>query len=68
MTEAQQKLNAKIGAMVAASSPQRFVVRRLFLYDFGYVFEKNQDRGFRILNAICEKFKLPNVGTRMWEQ
>jgi hypothetical protein len=59
MTEAKQKLDAKIDAMVAASSPQRFIARRLFLYDFGCVFADNQDRGFRILNEICEKFRLP---------
>lgn len=59
MTEAKQKLDAKIGAMVAASAPHRFIARRLFLYDFGCVFADNQDRGFHILNEICEKFKVP---------
>lgn len=59
MTEAKEKLDAKIGAMVAASRPHRFITRRLFLYDFGYVFADHQDRGFEILNAICERFKLP---------
>ncbi len=65
MTEAQQKLNAKIGTMVGASLPQRFVARRLFLYDFCYVFEKNPDQGFQILNAICEKFKLPFTAVKV---
>ena len=65
MTEAQQKLDAKIDAMVSASSPHRFITRRLFLYDFCYVFEKNQDRGFAILNAICEKFKLTFSSVRV---
>jgi hypothetical protein len=59
MTEAKKKLDGKIGAMVSASAPHRVIARRLFLYDFGYVFENNQDRGFEILNAICEKFKQP---------
>jgi hypothetical protein len=58
MTEAKQKLDAKLGAMVAASAPHRFIARRLFLYDFGCVFSDKQDRGFQILNEICEKFKL----------
>jgi hypothetical protein len=52
MTEAKQKLDAKIGKMVAASTPHRFITRRLFLYDFCYVFAGNQDRGFEILNAV----------------
>ena len=45
--------------MVSASAPHRFIARRLFLYDFGCVFEDNQDSGFAILNAICERFKQP---------
>jgi hypothetical protein len=58
-TEAKTSLDGKIKAMVGASSPHRFIARRLFLYDFAEVFKQNEDRGFQILNEICEKFKLP---------
>jgi hypothetical protein len=59
MTDAKQRLDATIDKMVTASTSHRFITRRVFLYDFGYVFTDNQDRGFEILNAISEKFKLP---------
>lgn len=59
MTEAKGKLDAKIAAMVSASVPYRVISRRLFLYDFTQVFLNDQDKGFSILNAICERFKLP---------
>lgn len=51
--------------MVAASSPHRFIARRLFLYDFAQVFKQHEDRGFQILNEICEKFKLPFSAVRV---
>jgi hypothetical protein len=58
MTDAKQKLDTKIGAMIATSTPYRTIARRLFLYDFNHVFSDNQDQGFQILNAISEHFKV----------
>jgi hypothetical protein len=65
MTEAQEKLNTKIAGMASASASHRFITRRLYLYDFGYVFAATPDRGFQILNAICEKFKLTFSSVRV---
>jgi hypothetical protein len=59
MTEAKQKLDSKIATMVEGAEHPRLVARRLFLYDFVEAFATNQDRGFQILNTICEHFKLP---------
>jgi len=59
MTEAKERLDTTIGAMVSKSVPHRTIARRLFLYEFSQVFSTNQDRGFSILNSICERFKLP---------
>lgn len=59
MTELQNTLNLKIAAMVDSSVPHRVIARRLFLYDFPIVFSDDQERGFVIMNAVCEHFKLP---------
>ncbi|HKV93025.1 MAG TPA: hypothetical protein VJW20_10790 [Candidatus Angelobacter sp.] len=59
MTDAKKKLDTTIGKMVAASVPHRSIARRLLLYDFNHVFTSDPDRGFQILNTICEYFKLP---------
>jgi hypothetical protein len=59
VTEPKQELDNKIGMMAAALAPRPLIARRLFLYDFPHVFTANQDRGFQILNTICEQFRLP---------
>ena len=55
----RDRLDEKIGALIASSAPHRSIVRRLFLYDFTSVFTDQQDRGFAILNAVCEHFRIP---------
>ena len=65
MTELQNKLNTKIGAMVASSTSHHVIARRLFLYDFPTVFSNDQERGFNILNAVCEHFKLPFLSVKV---
>ena len=59
MTELQNTLNCKIGDMVSSSASHRVIARRLFLYDFPTVFSSDQERGFNIMNAVCDHFKLP---------
>jgi len=59
MTAQHDKLNEKISAMLASSTAHRVIARRLFLYDFTSVFTDQQDRGFSILNTVCEYFRLP---------
>jgi hypothetical protein len=59
VTESKEKLDKTIGLMIARSSPHRDIARRLFLYDFNSVFTIDPDRGFLILNAVCDNFKLP---------
>lgn len=58
MASAKEILDSKIASMLQTSTPYRAISRRLFLYDFNYVFSTNQERGFQISNAICERFKL----------
>jgi hypothetical protein len=65
MTEAKQKLDAKIEAMVNVSTPSRSVARRLFLYDPTLLFADDTDRGFAILNEVCEHFKVPFSALRI---
>jgi hypothetical protein len=65
MTEAKKKLDAKIQTMLSLSPPLRFVARRLFLYDSALVFANDQERGFSILNAVCEHFKVPFSSVRI---
>jgi len=65
MSEAQLKLDAKIQAMVSTSQPHRTISRRLFLYDFPSVFVQDSDRGFSILNTICEHFKVPFTSVKI---
>ena len=59
MSEYRKDLDKKIGRMVAGSRPHRDIARRIFLYDFNCVFAIDPDRGFTILNNVCENFKLP---------
>lgn len=59
MTEAKEKLDGKISAMVVPSTPRRVIARRLFLYDFTNAFISEPDRGFAILNEVCDHFSLP---------
>lgn len=65
MTDAKQKLDQKIGALIGVSAPHRFIARRLFLYDFASVFANDADRGFLILNRVCEQFKVPFSAIRI---
>ncbi len=56
MTTLKNGVDLKISTMVANSTAHRTIARRLFLYDFSYVFSNDQDRGFIILDAIREHF------------
>jgi hypothetical protein len=59
MSEAKGRLDNKIAAMISTSAPHRVIARRVFLYEFSQVFRGDEDRGFSILNAVCERFRLP---------
>jgi hypothetical protein len=59
MAQTKDTLDNKIAAMISTSVAHRVIARRLFLYDFSQVFFAEQDRGFSILNSICERFNVP---------
>lgn len=59
MSESQHRLDTKIQTMVKSSTPHQVIARRLFLYDFPSVFPPDDNRGFDIMNTVCEHFNLP---------
>lgn len=65
MTAQKSELDAKIGTMLGKNETSRTISRRLFLYDEVKAFQNNAERGFSILNAICEHFKVAFSAVRV---
>ncbi len=53
------QLDAKIATMLKMPAKPSIVARRLFLFDMPHAFSDDPERGFGILNEVCEHFKVP---------
>ena len=65
MTVQKDRLDGKIGAMLARKESSRFIARRLIFFDFTQIFLGDEDRGFAILNEVAEHFHVPISSVRV---
>ena len=65
MSLPKSQLDAIIAAMAAESRPARTIARRLFLYEEIRAFAGDRNRGFAVLNDICEHFKVSFSAVRV---
>jgi hypothetical protein len=59
LTKHKSQLDAKIAGMLALPRSSKEITRRLYLYDATHAFTNDRERGFDILNEICNHLRVP---------